>query len=378
MEKSRKQLTFITLIILAITAVIVFYTNRIIPFMMDDLWYSTLLDSDKSIASIADIIHAQVWHWHNWGGRSLAHGLLQLIILAGEGFADVLNTLWLFVLSFTVILCSKTSSAGLKNKLVAITLTSGLIIGLSANWKMSMFWEAGAANYLYITAFLLFYMFCYLREVEGEVKPLPGITFWMIPLALIAGWSNENMGPTCFIVSLIVMYLLKKNTRRIPFWMIEGSIICFIGCVLCIAAPGNFVRAAEAETEYGIIWKIFLRCYGECKALFSFQILTLLTLASILIISITFLGIKLRKTEIILLVAALLSWGAMILSPHYPDRATFGTMCLMISVIVSRSAHIIEKKKEAQWPLYLGAVLIWLKGMYEIGEFIAIYLGWIK
>ena len=378
MEKSRKQLTFITLIILAITTVIVFYTNRIIPFMMDDLWYSTLLDSDKPIASIADIIHAQVWHWHNWGGRSLAHGLLQLIILAGEGFADVLNTLWLFVLSFTVILCSKTSSAGLKNKLVAITLTSGLIIGLSANWKMSMFWEAGAANYLYITAFLLFYMFCYLREVEGEVKPLPGITFWMIPLALIAGWSNENMGPTCFIVSLIVMYLLKKNTRRIPFWMIEGSIICFIGCVLCIAAPGNFVRAAEAETEYGIIWKIFLRCYGECKALFSFQILTLLTLAAILIISITFLGIKLRKTEIILLIAALLSWGAMILSPHYPDRATFGTMCLMISVIVSRSAHIIEKKKEAQWPLYLGAVLIWLKGMYEIGEFIAIYLGWIK
>ena len=58
MEKSRKQLTFITLIILTITAVIVFYTNRIIPFMMDDLWYSTLLDSDKPIASIADIIHA--------------------------------------------------------------------------------------------------------------------------------------------------------------------------------------------------------------------------------------------------------------------------------------------------------------------------------
>ena len=346
--------------------------------MMDDLWYSTLLDSDKPIASIADIIHAQVWHWHNWGGRSLAHGLLQLIILTGQGFADVLNTLWLFVLSFTVILCSKTSSAGLKNKLVAITLTSGLIIGLSANWKMSMFWEAGAANYLYITAFLLFYMFCYLREVEGEVKSLPGIAFWMIPLALIAGWSNENMGPTCFIVSLIVMFLMKKNTRKIPFWMIEGSIICFIGCILCIAAPGNFVRAAEAENEYGIIWKIFLRSYGECKALFSFQILTLLTLAAVMIISITFLGIKLRKTEIILLVAALLSWGAMILSPHYPDRATFGTMCLMISVIVSRSAFIIEKKKEALWPLYLGAVLIWLKGMYEIGEFIAIYLGWIK
>ncbi len=378
MENSRKKLTYITLAILVITAVIVFYANRIIPFMMDDIWYSTLLDSDKPITSLGDIIHAQTWHWHNWGGRSIAHGLLQLIILAGEGFADILNTLWLFVLSFTIILCSGTSSANLKNKLAVITLTSGLIVGLSANWKMSMFWEAGAANYLYITAFLLFYMFCYLREVEGVVKPLPGIVFWMIPLALIAGWSNENMGPTCFIVSLIVMFLTKKRTSRIPFWMIEGSIICFIGCILCIAAPGNFVRAAEAEKEYGILWKLFLRCYGECKALFSFQILTLLTLAAVLVISISVLGIKLKKTEIIILVAALLSWGAMILSPHYPDRATFGTMCLMISVIVSRSIFIIEKKKEALWPLYLGAVLIWLKGMYDIGEFIAIYLGWIK
>lgn len=255
MENSRKKLTYITLAILVITAVIVFYANRIIPFMMDDIWYSTLLDSDKPITSLGDIIHAQIWHWHNWGGRSIAHGLLQLIILAGEGFADILNTLWLFVLSFTIILCSGTSSANLKNKLAVITLTSGLIVGLSANWKMSMFWEAGAANYLYITAFLLFYMFCYLREVEGEVKPLPGIVFWMIPLALIAGWSNENMGPTCFIVSLIVMFLNKKRTSRIPFWMIEGSIICFIGCILCIAAPGNFVRAAEAEKEYGILWK---------------------------------------------------------------------------------------------------------------------------
>ena len=50
----------------------------------------------------------------------------------------------------------------------------------------------------------------------------------------------------------------------------------------------------------------------------------------------------------------------------------------MICVIISRSALIIEKKKEALWPLYLGAILIWLKGMYEIGDFLANYMGWIR
>jgi hypothetical protein len=82
--------------------------------------------------------------------------------------------------------------------------------------------------------------------------------------------------------------------------------------------------------------------------------------------------------EVLLLLGALMSWGAMILSPHYPDRATFGTMCLMICVIISRSMLIIEKKKEALWPLYLGATIIWLKGMYDLGEFIAITWGWIR
>ena len=378
MENSKKKLTVITIIILSITAVIVFYTNRIIPFMMDDIWYSTILSTNLPITSFSDIIQAQIWHWHNWGGRSIAHGLLQLILLSGEMFADILNTLWLFLLSLTVLICSRISAPELKTKLLPMTVIPGLIIGLSANWKMSMFWEAGAANYLYITAFLLFYIFCYLREIEGEVKSLPGITFWMIPLSLIAGWSNENMGPTCFIVSLIVMFLVKKRTGKIPFWMIEGSIICLAGCIMCIAAPGNFVRVAATPNEYGVLWTIFLRCYTEFKALFVYQILTVITLAAVLIISIGILGIKLKKAEIILLISALLSWGAMILSPHYPDRATFGTMCLMITVIISRGILIVQKKKEALWPLYLGAILIWLKGMYDIGEFIAIYLGWIK
>ena len=378
MENSKKKLTVVSLIILAITTVTVFYTNRIIPFMMDDLWYSTLLSSSDPITSIPDIIHAQIWHWHFWGGRSIAHGLLQLILLTGEGFADVLNTLWLFVLASTIIILSRTSGYRISNKLALITVTAAIIPGLAANWKMSMFWEAGAANYLYITAFLLFFIFCYLREIDGEVKPLPGIIFWMIPLSLIAGWSNENMGPTCLILSVITIVLLKKEKRKIPVWMIEGSIICLIGCVLCISAPGNFVRVQSINNEYGVLWNIFLRCYAECKALFSFQMLTLLTLAAVLVISISIMGIKLKKVEVLLLLGALMSWGAMILSPHYPDRATFGTMCLMICVIVSRSMLIIEKKKEALWPLYLGATIIWLKGMYDLGEFIAITWGWIR
>ena len=63
---------------------VVYMTNRVVPFMMDDLWYSTLLFEETPVSSLADVIRSQVWHYNNWGGRSMTHGILQLILMAGE------------------------------------------------------------------------------------------------------------------------------------------------------------------------------------------------------------------------------------------------------------------------------------------------------
>lgn len=397
MKNRSGTITCISLILLAVTAVTVFAVNRSIPFMMDDLWYSTHLYSEEPISSLPDIIDAQIWHWNNWGGRSITHSLLQMILICGEDFADVLNTLFVFVLSLTLSLTAGAVTGKIRNIPLCVLAGCGLMTGLNANWKLSMFWESGAANYLYITVFILLFIFCYLREIpetsgvaDNTVSvlsdkdtadrissgKLPGITVWMIPLAIIAGWSNENMGPVCFIISVITMLIVRKSGRKISPWMIEGSLLSLAGSVMCIAAPGNFVRNATIP-ERGALWKLFLRCYSEMTAVFRFQILTILTLASILVISTVFCGIKLTMKEKILLLCALLSWGAMFLSPHYPDRATFGTMCLMIVVIISRSVFVIRQKKEALIPLSLYMLIIWGAGMYNLTEFLAMSAGWI-
>lgn len=383
MKKTDKKITAFALILFVISAVLVYFVNHYIPFMMDDEWYSTLLYSDEKIDSLSDVINAQIWHWHNWGGRSITHGLLQLILMCGESFADVLNTVFLFILSLSAVLVSGVSSGCRIKNPAYIFVTYGLILGLCANWKMSMFWQAGAANYLYITVFILLFIFCYLREAGGitshkDITPLKGITFWIIPLGIISGWSNENMGPVCFILSVITMILLKKDGKKIRAWMLEGSVLSLFGSIMCIAAPGNFVRSAENYQDIGILWKTFLRFYYESTAVFKHQILTVTVLSFILIMSIWGLGIALTLSEKMLLAASFLSWGAMILSPHYPDRATFGTMCLMICVIISRSALMIRQKKEVALPLFLGSLIIWLKGLYDLCDFLANVFYWIR
>lgn len=369
-EKQKKIIRWSSLVLLAVTALVVWRVNYEIEFMMDDEWYSTVLYADTPIRNLSDIIHAQIWHYFNWGGRSMAHGLLQMILLTGEHWADILNTGMTLLLGWLVCMAAD------RRKLSYWFAATGMLLGLNANWKMSMFWEAGAANYLYMTGFLLLFLFCYLRYEE---KNLPGIVVWILPLGLIAGWSNENMGPAVWILSLLVILLRHREHKKVPVWMYLGNISCLAGSILMIAAPGNYVRSEETgEEAYSLLWKLYLRCYGEAKGVMEYLFPTVLLTVLVLIICKGILKEKLGQNTILLLLGALLSWGALILSPHYPDRASFGTMTLLICAILSMTGKILDRQKENAWMFYGCAVLVWLRGMYFLVEYLGLCWGWIK
>ena len=374
-KKSKKILGILTIILLGISILVMYLTHRRVPFMMDDIWYSTMLSEDPPIRTFGDIVKSQIWHYKNWGGRSMTHGILQLTLLTGEQIADILNIIFTLLLSGSICLVARQKHLG------AFFGAKAMVLGLNANWKMSMFWQAGAANYLYITVFILLFVFCYLREVgeDTTVSPLPGIVFWILPLGILAGWSNEKMGPAVWLLSVAVILTTAKKKSRIPCWMLLGSISCLLGSIMVIVAPGNFVRSSQApDREYGFLWRLFMRCYAEGKATMEYLFPTLLVLAAVLLVGKCTLKIPIGRQNIYLLLLALLSWGAMVLSPHYPDRASFGTMVFLICVIISMTGKILEKRKDLLWPMWAGSVLIWLRGMYMCGEFLAMCWGWIK
>jgi hypothetical protein len=212
----------------------------------------------------------------------------------------------------------------------------------------------------------------------GGKKALPGITLWIIPLGILAGWSNENMGPVVWLLSAVVMILNRIEKRKIPIWMFLGNIACLCGSVVMLIAPGNFVRSAEApDRGYGLLWRTFLRCYAESKGALEYLFPALAVLAFMLILQKCVLREAIGRRNLLLLLGALLSWGVMILSPHYPDRAAFGTLSLIICVILSLADRLVHKRQDLAWPLFGVSLLIWLRGMYFLGEFVAISWGWI-
>lgn len=378
-EKSKKRMFILTYILFAVTVLVLYVTHRDTHFMMDDLWYSTMLSDDTPITSFRDIVISQIWHFNNWGGRSMTHGILQLTLLSGEMAADLLNLVMTFLLAWMICLVAENP------KLPVFFAAVALPLGLNANWRMSMFWQAGAANYLYITVFILAFAHCYLRELPEQAvaggavkKKLPGITFWIIPIGILAGWSNENMGPAMWILSLIIILGVLREKKKLPLWMVLGNLASLAGSVMVVAAPGNFVRNGQVgDSHLGVLWRLFMRNYNECRAALEFLFPTLLVLMLILVLAKSVGGIGLGRKNALLMFCALLSWGAMFLSPHYPDRATFGTMVLLICVVLSMAGKIVQKRSDLAWPLWGAVLIIWLKGMYLCCQQLGISWGWI-
>ncbi len=435
--KRRRAMWIMTCILIAVSIPVLYMTHRAVTFMMDDKWYATMLyDESIPITSFSDIVESQVWHYHHWGGRSMTHGILQMTLLAGERAADVLNVVFTLLLAGMICLVSDWRRPS------AFLAAIAMPLGLNANWMMSMFWQSGAVNYLYITVFILAFVFCYLRELseddgifrnragagaavsgmgndgkraltgvpeeerakalpreeakafpreeakacagkQGEgrqgIRSLPGITLWIIPLGILAGWSNENMGPAVWLGSLAVILLTRKAGGKVRPWMYMGNLACLLGSVICIAAPGNRVRSLEVGTEqFGALWKLFLRSYGECRAALEYLFPVLLVLGFLLLLGKGVLKLPLGGRNVLLLFMALLSWGAFFLSPHYPDRATFGTMVLCICVCLSLAKKILRGRPDLAWPLWGGALFIWLRGMYFCGEYLTTIWGWIR
>lgn len=371
-DKKQLLLRIAGVLFFAITLIIIYLANHSVPIMMDDNWYSTRLFDEEPVRSLSDVIAAQKWHFFNWGGRSIAHGLLQLVLMTGWFWADIINVVFNILLA--LMICK---AAGVKGA-VNISMIWGMLYGLNANWKESLCWQSGAANYLYMTTFVLFFLWCYVRALEGEDKTLPGAGLWMFPLGLVAGWSNENMGPAVWLLSLGIMVYLWWKERKWNWWMLVGNVTCLFGSLLVILAPGNFVRVSETIDDKGLLWRIFLRCYSESKAAFDFLSPTLLVLTFALLVGIGVCGIRLTKANVVYLLGALLSWGAMILSPHYPDRATFGTMVFMICVIMSLAGEVLRQKPNLKpWMCMVGGV-IWLRGVFFIMEYTCTMWGWIK
>ena len=337
-----------------VTIFLEFKFHRRFYFCRDDMWYITNIVTDEPLKNLGDIIESQVWHYFNWGGRVINHGVLQFTLLCGEKFADVCNLLVTFVLTFGICKLSG------KCSFMQYCLAFFMLISLNTDINYSMFWQSGSANYLYPAAWIVFFLFFYINSVRKEnYSSNIWLTLFMLPLGLISGWSNENVGPTCALIAFIsIFYCHKFAKKKAPLWMWIGAITSTAGSALLLLAPGNYVRNTHS-TVFTFWGKIYNRFFEMLSGGFNFLFASLLFLCLFLFLYLK-AGQKIKAHQVILFLAALLSYGAMILSPTFPNRAAFGTMVFCIALILDLIGGIANSDSKYKKVLLPFTFCMWI------------------
>lgn len=331
-------------IIVFITFLAIYFLNFLQPLFNDDWIYSfftgeNLLTKERSprISSMSDVFHSQYAHYFAWGGRTVAHIILQTLLYLGSPLRELLNSTvyLLFVFSIYRIVNRETINIKL---FVVINL---IIWFFQPAFAGTILWVTGSSNYLWCTTIILLFLYPYTTLFVNEKSPKKGILFSIFFLfaGVIAGWTNENMSIALILAVLASIVYFKKRNINIPTWVYTSFIGAIIGCILLIMAPGNYVRyQLELDTNQAPLFVFFIKRFVTVLQSYFFYGLSISMIYALGLILHHHYGLKdkhrkVKQLSLVFFGMGILAMLAMSGSPTFPPRAWFGIVtCLIVAI----------------------------------------------
>lgn len=323
-----QSLFFISLLVIFF---ILLLFNYLTPMNGDDYVYSFIYQTPHRITSVSDILESQYLHYFQWGGRSVVHFILQLLLLIKSPLViDIINS-GAFVALLLLVYLHITKAREYKIRLLVLIFL--LIWSIQPAFAETTLWLTGSANYLWgtiiILAFLLPYRLFQNKPIGQNKNILFSILFFIG--GIIAGWTNENSAAGMIAMAFLFIIYYRMRKYKIHSWMFFGIVGALVGYIVMICAPGNFVRATgTAISPFHILYRTLTSTQKFI------EYLGLLNLgAAILGILLIRFSPKEKVKRIIPLVAiyivgTLISIYIMVASPGFPPRAWFGPIIFNI------------------------------------------------
>ncbi len=373
--RSKRANTIAWVVIILLSFAAVYLCSYVTPYMDDDLNYLHIIEmgeplycASEPIGSMSDIFVSQYNHYLSINGRMIAHLPLQIILyLFSEPIVDLITTVCIILLS---LLLAHLRSFGYEDKRLSKTdycYSFALLSLINPRIDHTFFNTTCCFNYTVTILIVLgFFRLCLPLLEDREVKLKTGVdsaySALMLLLGIIAGWTNENIGPSLFCALVfIIVYRKVCFGKRSPIYAYTSAVGSLLGSMALILAPGNFIRmsaVADKNEQYGGIMKLFIRAYYMERAVFNYLFPAVVALVSLLLINRLFIKKKLPIQTIGFIIWAVISVLAMILSPSYPERAAFGNLALMLIPVLSLLSVIRGSSRRAnKYIVFIGALL---------------------
>lgn len=330
--------------IIGVSFALIYILNILHPLFGDDWSYSLLPDGHTKVKDFSDILYTQYEHYFTWGGRTVVHIIDESLLLAGIPIADLLNSLAYVAFTLIIYHIANQSNKVRPSLLLVINL---LIWFFEPAFGSTILWITGSANYLWGTLIILCFLYPYTQQV---LTPASKDSYWRFVFfffaGIVAGWTNENMSVALICMLAVFIAYFKVKQDRIPRWAITGIVGAIIGCILMIAAPGNYVRMANVLQQQVHESSILVFAGRFVAAIAGYYYFVLAPTFLYIITFFVYRSFAKKTDKPILFVASVFVLGAIVAtlamsgSPIFPGRAAFGIITLLFVAISFLYANI--------------------------------------
>lgn len=313
----------------------IFKLNMMTNLSADDFVYSFIWGTDNRVQSLSDVIYSQYRHYMEWGGRSVAHTIVQTILLLGKTEIRFLNSLVYVLFTFTIYWHIKGRNKS--HDLFIYCLIHLLLWFFQPDYAGTILWISGSGNYLWCTTIILLFMLPYRLYInDNKSDYVAAKSLFMFFGGVVTGWTNENTSIGMIVMILLFILFYKNRKWKIPAWAISGLIGAIVGCLFLILAPGNFERLnlAGGVNTYWFTYIYKFLMYTDRI----FSLIGAIFLTSIILLVLVLKFSNINRARFIFMICIYItgifvSLYAMLLSPQFPDRAFFGIITFSIIIL---------------------------------------------
>lgn len=310
--------------------------NAATPMVADDFTFAYIFRTTTRIADLADILNSQWIFYMTRNGRIIGGIFAQLAVLLGKPAFNVLNSVAFLVL----VLLMYFNANGLRRTRISLLIGIPVLLWFALpSFGQSMLFIAAAVNYLWLAVLVLAAILPFRIHAEWSAAIPDSLlaALAIIPLGVLAGWTNENVGPTVVLLMVAFLVFYRRKGVPIPKWSVTGTIAALVGAVMLVGSPGNYATLSEvgATAARPTVPVLLDRFATVTHAIFLDNLFGLATLFVVLVVIVLERHRDSDRDAIVVgsmyLGAAFVAAYAMVLSPFFPPRAWTGILVFAIT-----------------------------------------------
>lgn len=347
--------------------ILAFIYNFLSPYTADDFSYMYSFATDERITSLFQVFPSMVNHYVTMNGRTVAHFLVQCMLMIPKPVFNVINAL--IFTSLVALIYHLTASSKKFRPLLFFAIPVCLWVNTPVFGQVFL-WVTGSINYYWAYVTGLLFMSFYIKLFRTEKELSKGAYIVLCILGFLFGGYSENTSFSVIFVSFLLLVYVSCKLKNVKF-LVKYTVPVVLGAagyltILLSPASSGKIGGFSLGTLFHNLIELLTAYYTRHQP-------SLIILAILFVIALHY---KVEKKEILLALAYLLISiisVAMLCATSYLADRSLGCGAVFLTIAIFQLMQAIRLNTHTECIAYclaayflISNVLVVWDGSYDI------------